>query len=79
MILKIAIDCGSPSVNVDVNATYNSTLFNARLTLTCADGFLPSEVPTAQCHSSGSWIPDPADFTCNNAMSSDHEPEQGEV
>ena len=74
VFMLLAIDCGRPSVNMNVNATYNSSLFNARLTLSCADGFLPSGVPAAQCHSNGSWTPDPTDFTCNN---DDHEPERG--
>ena len=61
-----AIDCERPPINMNVNATYNSTLFNARLTLTCAEGLLPSGVPSAQCFSNGSWSPDPTEFTCKN-------------
>ena len=69
----IAIDCGRPSVNMNVKVTYNSTSFNARLTLTCAEGLLPSGVPSAQCLSNGSWAPDPTEFTCKNIS----EPQQG--
>ena len=72
-ILCIAIDCGRPLINVNVNATYNSTLFNARLALTCGDSLLPSGVPTAQCYSNGNWTPNPADFTCKSVS----EPESG--
>ena len=65
----IAIDCGRPSVNKNVNATYNSTLFNAKLMLSCADNLLSSGIPTAQCYLNGSWTPNPTDYVCNNNMS----------
>ena len=54
---------------MNVNATYNSTLFDAKVQLTCTDGLLPSGVPTAQCYSNGSWTPNPAGFTCESAES----------
>ena len=73
MHVIIAIDCGRPSVNMNVNAMYNSTSFNARLILTCAEGLLPFGVPLAQCLSNGSWSPDPTEFTCKNTS----EPQQG--
>jgi hypothetical protein len=75
MCYFIAIDCGRPSVKMDVNATYNSTSFNARLTLTCTEGLLPSGVPSAQCLSNGNWAPDPTEFTCKSTCTS--EPQQG--
>ena len=68
----IAIDCGRPPVNMNINATYNSTSFNARLTLTCTEGLLPSGVPSAQCLSNGSWTPNPADFTCKTISDPEH-------
>ena len=73
VIFTIAIDCGKPLTNMNVSAMYNSTLFNARLTLSCLDGLLPSGIPTAQCYSNGNWTPNPADFTCKSAS----EPESG--
>ena len=60
---------------MNVKATYSSTSFNARLTLTCAEGLLPSGVPSAQCLSNGSWAPDPTEFTCKSMTLS--EPQQG--
>ena len=72
--IVIATECGRPSViNMYVNVTYNSTSFNARLTLTCAEGLLPSGVPSAQCLSNGSWAPDPTEFTCKSTSG----PQQG--
>ena len=73
LLLYIATECGRPSVNTNVNTMYNSTSFNARLSLTCAEGLLPSGVPSAQCLSNGSWAPDPTEFTCKNTS----EPQQG--
>ena len=63
----VVVDCGRPTVSVNVSVTYTFTLFNARLTLMCGDGLVPAGVSIAQCVSNGSWIPDPADFTCNSA------------
>ena len=66
LLVFIAIDCGRPSVSMNVNVTYDSTSFNARLTLTCAEGLLPFGVSSAQCFSNGSWAPDPTEFTCKS-------------
>ena len=65
----IAVDCGRPSVNMNVNSTCNSTSFNSRLILTCPEGLLPSGDPIAQCYSDGSWAPDPSEFTCKSTAS----------
>ena len=65
-VITVVVDCGRPLVNVNVNAEYNSTSFNERLTLTCREGLLPSGEPIAQCLSNGKWSPDPIDFTCKN-------------
>lgn len=73
IIIIIAIDCGRPSINFNVNAIYDTTLLDSRMLLTCADGLLPSGIPIAQCYSNGSWIPNPANFTCKSISN----PEQG--
>lgn len=65
--MYLAIDCGRPSLNMNVSTTYNSTLLDSRLTLTCAEGLIPSGEQTAQCLSNGRWTPNPADFTCKSA------------
>ena len=55
----------------NVTLNYNSTLAGSKsvLVLTC-EGDIPAvsiikQIITVTCHSSGSWIPDPAQFTCS--------------
>ena len=75
MAYLIAVDCGRPSINFNVNAMYDTTSLDSRLLLTCADSLLPSGVPMAQCYSNGSWTPNPAGFTYKNISNS----EQGAI
>ena len=47
---------------------YSSTLKGSVLTLTCENDMSRStdeEIVNVTCHSSGNWIPDPAQFTCS--------------
>ena len=55
----------------NVTLNYNSTLAGSSsvLVLTC-EGDIPAvsiikQIITVTCHSSGNWIPDPAQFTCS--------------
>ena len=66
MLLLIVIDCGRPSVNMNVDTTYNSTSLGALLALTCIGDLLPSGTSLAQCSINESWIPNPIDFTCRS-------------
>ena len=65
-----AADCGVPLVNSNVTLNYTSTLEDSILTLrqtcesnTSTDGEILGLSVT--CHSSGNWIPNPAQFTCS--------------
>ena len=55
-------------MNSNVKLNYNSTLEGSVLTLTCPenDTIADEEVLRVTCHSSGSWIPDPAQFACSS-------------
>ena len=64
--MYLAIDCGRPSVNMSVSITYNSTLLDSRLILTCAEGLVPSGEQRAKCLSNGRWTPNPANFICKS-------------
>ena len=67
VIILNTADCGVPAL-ADRNVTlkYCSTLEGAVLTLTCENDITTDEqVLHVTCHSSGSWIPDPAQFTCS--------------
>ena len=45
---------------------YNSTLEGSVLRLTCKNGRpTDEEILKMTCHSSGNWIPDPAQFNCS--------------
>ena len=47
---------------------YSSTLEGSVLRLSCENGIRRStdeQTLSVTCHSSGSWIPDPAQFTCS--------------
>ena len=58
-------------MDINVTLNYNSTLAGSRsvLILSC-EGDIPAvsiikQIITVTCHSSGNWIPDPAQFTCS--------------
>ena len=58
-------DCGEPVLNAKLN--YSSTLEGSVLILTCEnDTSTDKQTLSVTCHSNGSWIPDPADFTCSS-------------
>ena len=64
MLIQCTADCGVPVS--DAKLKYSSTLEESVLTLTCEnDTFTREQILNVICHSSGSWIPDPADFTCS--------------
>ena len=68
VIIFNTADCGVTAL-VDRNVTlnYSSTLEGAVLTLTCENDITTDEqVIHVTCHSNGSWIPDPAQFTCSS-------------
>jgi hypothetical protein len=55
-------------VNRNVTLFYNSTLEGSRsvLILTCKKlRSTDEQILSVLCHSSGNWIPDPAQFTCS--------------
>ena len=57
-------------MNSNVMLNYGSTLEGAVLiTLTCENDTSTDVVQALNvtCHSSGSWIPDPAQFTCSSS------------
>ena len=63
-----AADCGIPVSNAKLN--YTSTLEGSILTLICEnDTSTDGDILRLSviCHSSGSWIPDPAQFTCSSS------------
>ena len=55
----------------NVTLNYNSTLAGSRsvLVLSCESDIpavsIIKHIITVTCHSSGNWIPDPAQFTCS--------------
>ena len=54
----------------NVMLDYNTTLEGSVLTLICENDTSRStdeEILTVICHSSGIWIPDPAQFTCSSS------------
>ena len=69
------VDCEVPVVNNNVKPNYNSTLDGSVLILTCENEIdistymhmntTDEQVLRVTCHSSGNWIPDPAQFTCS--------------
>ena len=66
-----AADCGVPLVdrNVMLNYCNSSTLEGAILTLTCENDInitADKLVLNVTCHINGSWIPNPAQFTCSS-------------
>ena len=68
--MHTAADCGLPLVDRNVILNYSSTLEGSVLTLTCTCNYATSNDGeifrlNMTCHSSGNWIPDPADFTCS--------------
>ena len=68
LLLLAAADCGVPLVDSNVILHYSSTLEGSVLTLTCENDTSRStdeEIVSVTCHSSGNWIPDPAQFTCS--------------
>ena len=60
-----AADCGVPLVDRNVTLNYSSTLEGAVLILTCKNDTTVEQILHLTCHSSGNWIPDPAQFTCS--------------
>ena len=64
-MIEHAADCGVPLSNAKLN--YSSTLESSLLTLTCgSDTSTHEQILSVTCHSNGSWIPDPAGFTCSS-------------
>ena len=64
-------NCEVPLVNRNVKLNYNSTLEGSVSVLTCGNEISSMHMNTTNdqvlhvtCHSSGNWIPDPANFTC---------------
>ena len=62
--------CGAPHGNRNVKLNYSSTLESSVLILTCENEMsnintTDEEILSVTCHSNGSWIPNPADFTCS--------------
>ena len=71
LLLLAAADCGVPLVDSNVILDYSSTLEGSVLTLTCENDTSRStddseEILSVTCHSSGNWIPNPAQFTCSS-------------
>jgi hypothetical protein len=65
IIYDHAAECGVPVSNAKLN--YSSTLEGSVLILTCENATSSDEqTVTVICHSNGSWIPDPAEFTCSS-------------
>ena len=60
-------DCGVPLADSNVILDYSSTLEGSVLRLSCCGNGRSTDEQTLNvtCHSSGSWIPDPAQFTCS--------------
>ena len=55
-------DCGVPAlVDSNITLSYSSTLDGSILILTCENEW----ILIVTCHSSGSWISNPAQFTCS--------------
>ena len=74
MAIYNAADCGVPLVdrNVMLNYSNSSTLEGAVLTLTCENDIniiADEQVLHVTCHINGSWIPNPALFTCSSVTS----------
>ena len=44
--------------------SYTTTYEGSSITFTCADGFLPSDIITANCTGQGQWSTDPATYMC---------------
>ena len=64
-------DCGEPLVDRNVRLNYSSTLEGSVLILSCENetsnmNTTDEQVLKVTCHSSGHWIPDPAQFTCSS-------------
>jgi hypothetical protein len=53
-------------VNRNITLNYSFTLEGSVLTLICEnDASIDEQILSVTCHSSGNWIPDPAEFTCS--------------
>ena len=52
-------------MDINVILNYNSTLEGSRSILILTGENDISVIKTMTCHSSGNWIPDPAQFTCS--------------
>ena len=73
-------DCGVPLVNSDdILLSYNSTLENAVLEISCRHGLVNELAPgladsilSAVCHRNATWIPRPADHVCTTTSTHDH-------
>ena len=65
IIVIHAADCGVPIVDKNATLIYTSTLEGSKsvLLLICESDII-SQTVIVTCHSSGNWIPDPAQFTC---------------
>ena len=66
-----AADCGVPPVDRNVKLNYSSTLDGSVLTLTCENdkpviNSTDENILNVMCYSNGSWIPNPAKFTCSS-------------
>ena len=69
-MLYFAADCGVPNMNMSItlNYIYNSTLKGSVLILICENDTISADerILHVTCQSNGSWIPDPAQFTCSS-------------
>ena len=69
-MLFFAADCGVPNMNTSImlNYIYNSTLKGSVLILICENDTISADerILHVTCQSNGSWIPDPAQFTCSS-------------
>ena len=64
-LIEYTADCGVPLSNAKFN--YSSTLEGSVLIVTCEnDTSTDEQTLSVTCHSNGSWIPNPADFTCSS-------------
>ena len=58
-------DCGEPVAGDGVMIHhYTATFEGSSITFTCVDGFLPSDIITANCTGEGHWSIDPATYMC---------------
>ena len=69
--VKPTVDSGAPQFtrcNSNISVNFSSTLEGSNLQFSCVEGYLPSDVISATCHSNGSWVPDPTSHMCTTAV-----------